>query len=157
MRPILLRRTRSEVAKQLPARIDEVVRVTPTEEQLEIHNGQMQIVAQITGKKFFTEMDLLRLRRALAMARMSCDSTYLVNQQEPEYSSKLERLSELLESLIADSSRKIVLFSEWKRMLDRVETRLDQSAATTFAWTVAFRKRNAPQLFPPSKTIPTAA
>jgi superfamily II DNA/RNA helicase len=86
----------------------------------------MQIVAQITGKKFFTEMDLLRLRRALAMARMSCDSTYLVNQEEPEYSSKLERLNELLESLIADESRKIVLFSEWKRMLDRVELRLDQ-------------------------------
>jgi hypothetical protein len=125
LQPILLRRTRSEVAKQLPERIDEIVRVTPTEEQLEIHNGQMQIVAQIVGKKFFTEMDLLRLRRALAMARMSCDSTFLVNQQEPEYSSKLERLNELLEGLIADPGRKIVLFSEWKRMLDRVERRLD--------------------------------
>ena len=125
MRPVLLRRTRGEVSKQLPERIDEIVRVTPTEEQLEIHNGQMQIVAQIVGKKFFTEMDLLRLRRALAMARMSCDSTFLVNQQEPEYSSKLERLHELLEGLIADPTRKIVLFSEWKRMLDRVERRLE--------------------------------
>ncbi len=123
--PILLRRTRGEVAKQLPERMDEIVRVTPTEEQLEIHNGQMQIVAQIVGKKFFTEMDLLRLRRALAMARMSCDSTFLVNQQEPEYSTKLERLHELLDGLIADPTRKIVLFSEWKRMLDRVERRLD--------------------------------
>ena len=124
--PILLRRTRGEVAKQLPERIDEIVRVTPTEEQLEIHNGQMQIVAQVVGKKFFTEMDLLRLRRALAMARMSCDSTFLVNQQEPEYSSKLERLHELLAGLIADPNRKIVLFSEWKRMLDRVERRLNE-------------------------------
>ncbi|WP_235908713.1 DEAD/DEAH box helicase [Roseiconus nitratireducens] len=126
MKPILLRRTRGEVAKQLPNRIDQIIRVTPTDEQLEIHNGQMRIVAQITGKKFLTEMDLLRLRRALAIARMACDSTYLVTQQEPEYSSKLERLSELLESLLADPSRKIVLFSEWKRMLDRVESRLDQ-------------------------------
>ncbi|TWT97351.1 DEAD/DEAH box helicase [Neorhodopirellula pilleata] len=123
--PILLRRTRGEVSKQLPERIDEIVRVTPTEEQKEIHDGQMQIVAQIVGKKFLTEMDLLRLRRALAMARMSCDSTFLVNQQEPEYSSKLERLHELLDGLIADPHRKIVLFSEWKRMLDRVERRLD--------------------------------
>lgn len=123
--PILLRRTRGEVSKELPERIDEIVRVTPTEEQKEIHDGQMQIVAQIVGKKFFTEMDLLRLRRALATARMSCDSTFLVNQQEPEYSSKLERLHELLDGLIADPNRKIVLFSEWKRMLDRVERRLD--------------------------------
>jgi SNF2 family DNA or RNA helicase len=125
MRPILLRRTRAEVARQLPERIDEIIRVTPTEEQLEIHNGQMRIVAQIVGKKFFTELDLLRLRRALATARMSCDSTFLVNQQEPEYSSKLERLHELLDALIQDPDRKIVMFSEWKRMLDRVERRLD--------------------------------
>lgn len=125
LQPILLRRTRGEVSKQLPERTDEIVRVTPTEEQLEIHNGQLQIVAQIVGKKFLTEMDLLRLRRALAAARMSCDSTFLVNQQEPEYSSKLERLGELLEALIEDPSRKIVLFSEWKRMLDRVQKRLD--------------------------------
>jgi len=126
MRPILLRRTRAEVAKQLPERTDEIVRVTPTEEQLEIHAGQIRIVAQIVGKKFLTEMDLLRLRRALATARMACDSTYLVNQEEPEYSTKLERLSELLENLIDDPSRKIVLFSEWKRMLNRVEPRLDR-------------------------------
>lgn len=123
--PILLRRTRGEVSKQLPDRIDEIIRVTPTEEQQEIHDGQMQIVAQVVGKKFLTEMDLLRLRRALAMARMSCDSTFLVNQQEPEYSTKLERLHELLDGLIADPDRKIVLFSEWKRMLDRVQRRLD--------------------------------
>ncbi|MGV3485018.1 MAG: SNF2-related protein [Planctomycetaceae bacterium] len=126
MQPILLRRTRAEVARQLPERIDEVVRITPTAEQLEIHDGQMRIVAQIVNKKFFTEMDLLRLRQALATARMSCDSTFLVTQEEPEYSSKLERLHELLEALIDEPSRKIVLFSEWKRMLDRVERRLDQ-------------------------------
>jgi SNF2 family DNA or RNA helicase len=126
VKPILLRRTRSEVSKQLPGRTDQIVRVTPTEEQLEIHNGQMQIVAQIVGKNYFTEMDLLRLRRALAIARMSCDSTYLVDQEEPEYSTKLERLQELLEGLIADPTRKVILFSEWKRMLDRVERRLDR-------------------------------
>lgn len=125
MKPILLRRTRDQVSKQLPERIDEIVRVVPTEEQLEVHNGQMQIAAQIVSKTYFTEMDLLRLRRALAMARMVCDSTYLVDQQEPEYSTKLERLNELLEGLISDPKRKIVLFSEWKRMLDRVERRLD--------------------------------
>lgn len=125
MSPILLRRTRGEVAKQLPDRTDEIVRIEPTAEQKEIHDGNMQIVAQITSKKFITEMDLLRLRRALAMARMAADSTFLVNQDEPEYSTKLERLSELLEGLIEDPTRKIVLFSEWRRMLDRIERRLD--------------------------------
>jgi len=122
--PVLLRRTRSQVAKELPTRTDEVVRVAPTQEQKNIHDGQMRIAAQIAGKKWMTQMDVLRLRRALSMARMVCDSTWLVNQEEPEYSTKLERFSELMEDLIADTTRKVIVFSEWKRMLDRIEGRL---------------------------------
>ncbi len=124
--PILLRRTRDQVAKQLPERTDQIIRIEPTAEQKEIHDGNQQIVAQIVSKKYLTEMDLLRMRRALAMMRMVADSTYLVDQKEPEYSTKLERLSELLAGLLDDPTRKIVLFSEWKRMLDRIERRLDE-------------------------------
>ena len=126
LKPILLRRTRSEVAKQLPERIDEVIRIEPTQEQAEICFSHMQTVAQILAKKFMTEMDLLRMQKSLLMARMACDSTFLIDQEEPEYSSKLERLSELLEGLLPDPTRKIVIFSEWRRMLDRIERRLDQ-------------------------------
>lgn len=125
MRTVLLRRTRSEVAKQLPERTDEIVRIEPTAEQLEIHDANMSVAAQICAKKFMTEMDRLRLQKSLLMARMACDSTYLIDQEENEYSSKLERLGELLAGLLEDPTRKIVLFSEWRRMLDRIERRLD--------------------------------
>ncbi len=125
MRGVLLRRTRDEVAKELPERTDEIVCVEATAEQLEIHNANMNIAAQIAAKKFMTEMDRLRLQKCLLMARMACNSTYLIDQEEAEYSSKLERLSELLAGLLEDPTRKIVLFSEWRRMLDRIERRLD--------------------------------
>ena len=125
LRPLLLRRTRSEVARQLPERTDEVIRIEPTAEQKEINDSHLAIVAQIVNKKFMTEMDLLRMQKSLLMARMSCDSTFLIDQEENEYSSKLERLTELLEGLIEDPTRKIVLFSEWRRMLDRIELRMD--------------------------------
>ncbi len=125
LRPILLRRTRDAVAKQLPERTDEVVRIRPTDEQLQISNSQLSLAAQIAAKKFLTEMDVLRLQKALLLARMAADSTFLIDQATPEFSSKLERLGELLDELIAEPSRKIVLFSEWKRMLDRIELKLD--------------------------------
>ena len=123
--PILLRRTRAEVAKQLPDRTDEVIRIRPTAEQLEISNSQLTIAARIAAKSFLTEMDLLRLQKALLLARMSADSTFLIDKKEPEFSSKLERLGELLSSLIEVPDRKIVLFSEWRTMLDRIEIKLD--------------------------------
>ena len=130
LQPILLRRTRDEVLKQLPERTTEIVRIEPTEEQLAIHTGQMKIVASIVRKSFISEMDLLRLRQALLMCRMSANSTYLCNKQEPAYSSKLERLEELLEQTFSEQGRKAVLFSEWTTMLDLVEEILQRQRLT---------------------------
>src|SRR6185312_10599844 len=121
LRPILLRRTRDSVKLELPPRTMEIVRITPTEEQLSVHNAHMQIVATIVRRKFLTEMDLLRLRIALLMARMSADSTILVNKEPPAFSSKLDHLAELLDDLFDEEGRKVVLFSEWTGMLDLIE------------------------------------
>ncbi|MCA9170093.1 MAG: DEAD/DEAH box helicase, partial [Planctomycetales bacterium] len=124
LKPILLRRKRAEVARQLPDRTDEIVRIVPTQEQADICFGNMATAARILSQRFLTEMDLLRLQKALLIARMACNSTFLVNKEEPEYSSKLERLHELLTGLLEDPTRKIVVFSEWCRMLSRIEKRL---------------------------------
>lgn len=122
--PVLLRRTRVSVALDVPTRTTEIVRVAPTDEQLELHHANLQIVLAITRKKFISEMDLLRLRRALAACRMAADSTFLVDKTEPGYSSKLERLGELLAALCAEPERKIIVFSEWTTMLDLIEPQL---------------------------------
>lgn len=119
--PILLRRTRGEVMKQLPPRTDEIVRIPPTAEQYEINRAQKMIIQSIVNKAYISEMDLLRLQKALLLCRMAADSTFLVDKEPPGYSTKLERLTELLETLNAEKGRKIVLFSEWTTMLDLIE------------------------------------
>ena len=121
LQPILLRRTRASVQQDLPPRTTETVRIVPTAEQLEIHQTQMQIVSAIVRKPFITEMDLLRMQKALLMARMAADGTYLCTKENPNYSSKLERLDELFDQLFAEDDRKAVLFSEWTTMLDLIE------------------------------------
>jgi ERCC4-related helicase len=126
LRPILLRRTRDSVKLELPPRTTETVRIPPTDEQREVHASHMQTVAQITRKKFLTEMDLLRLQKALLMCRMAADSTVLVDKQRPGFSSKLEHLDELLGRLFDEEGRKVVLFSEWTTMLDLIQPLLDK-------------------------------
>ena len=121
LKPVLLRRTRSAVMKDLPTRTTEIVRVAPTDEQAGIEQAQMQIVSSIVRKKYISEMDLLRLQKALLLARMNADSTFLVDKQAPGFSSKLERLVELLEELALEEDRKIVVFSEWTTMLTMIE------------------------------------
>lgn len=127
--PILLRRTRESVLGELPPRTTNLVRIPATEEQAEINRTQMQIVAGITSKSFFTEMDFMRLQRALLMCRLAADSTALVDKQLPGYSSKLEKLAELVEELQAEPERKVVLFSEWTGMLDLIEPLLKKAGA----------------------------
>jgi hypothetical protein len=119
--PILLRRTRESVRLELPPRTVEIVRITPTDEQKALHDVHMTTVARIVQKPYLTEMDLLRLRMALLMCRMAANSTFLVDKEEPGWSTKLERLAEIFEGIAQERDRKVVLFSEWTTMLDLIE------------------------------------
>ncbi len=119
--PVLLRRTRSEVIKQLPQRTDNIIRIPASSEQFEVNRAQKMIIQSIVNKSYISEMDLLRLQKALLICRMAADSTFLVDKKPPGYSTKIERLSELLEDLNAEEGRKILLFSEWTTMLSLIE------------------------------------
>ncbi len=125
LRPILLRRTRRQVLDELPPRTTEVIRIAPTEEQLDMQKGHRSVIQTIINKKYLSEMDLLRLQKALLMCRMCADSTFLVDKQAPGCSSKLAELGGLLDQLGAEADRKIVLFSEWTTMLNLIEPLLD--------------------------------
>jgi superfamily II DNA or RNA helicase len=126
LRPILLRRTRSDVRLEVPERTVEFVRIPPTDEQKALHDAHMQTVAQIVAKKYLTEMDLLRLRAALLMCRMAANGTILVDKEKPNWSSKLERIAGLFDDVAAEEGRKVVLFSEWTTMLDLIEPILEE-------------------------------
>ena len=125
LQPVLLRRTRQSVRQQLPPRTNEILRITPTQEQFDLHRSHMRLVNRITRKKFLTEMDLLRLQKHLLMCRMSADSTFLVNKEAPGYSSKLEELDDLFDRLFSEENRKVLLFSEWTTMLNLIEPLLE--------------------------------
>jgi superfamily II DNA/RNA helicase len=121
LRGILLRRTRDSVLQQLPPRTTELVRIPVTEEQNALHATHMRIVSMITRKAYISEMDLLRLQKALLMCRMTANSTFLVDKQKPGYSSKLAYLEELLDGLFEEQNRKVLMFSEWTTMLGLIE------------------------------------
>ncbi|MBL7224723.1 MAG: DEAD/DEAH box helicase [Desulfobacteraceae bacterium] len=126
LKPVLLRRTRNKVIKDLPPRTTEIRRIPPTDEQLDLHNGHKRIVSTIISKKYISEMDLLRLQKALLMCRMAANSTFLVDKNPPGYSSKLDELDVLLDQLMGEEDRKIVLFSEWTTMLNLIQPLLEK-------------------------------
>ena len=52
---------------------------------------------------------------------MAANSTFLVDKQSPGYSSKLKEINSLLDQLMSEDDRKVVLFSEWTTMLNLIE------------------------------------
>jgi SNF2 family DNA or RNA helicase len=126
LKPVLIRRTKNEVMKQLPPRSTEIRRIPPTGEQLEIHNAHKKIVQTIISKKYMSEMDLLRLQKALLVCRMAANSTFLVDKQPPGYSSKLQEIEVMLDQLMSEEDRKVVLFTEWTTMLNLIEPLLEK-------------------------------
>ena len=111
---ILLRREKRKVMEQLPNVQQFNVPVNLSPLQADYHSSYARGIASIISKKFMTPYDLQKLQLLLASMRMVCDSTYLIDDQTNE-SPKLEELKYiLLEKLdIANTERKIIIFSEW--------------------------------------------
>ncbi|MBA3028403.1 MAG: DEAD/DEAH box helicase [Desulfobacteraceae bacterium] len=125
--PVMIRRTRAGVMKELPPRSSEIRRITPTDEQLQIDKSHRRIIQQIISKKYISEMDMLRLQKAMLMCRMAANSTFLVDKQPPGYSSKLVEIDDMLGQLSGEEDRKIIMFSEWTTMLNLIEPLLKKN------------------------------
>jgi superfamily II DNA or RNA helicase len=125
--PILLRRLKDQVLDQLPARIDSNVFVAMTELQRKYHTENLEVVARIVAKwrkyKFLSEADQRRLMIAMQNMRMSCDSSYLLDQQT-DSGAKADEAVTLLEELLERPETKVVVFSQWVRMHELLVKRI---------------------------------
>ncbi len=126
LEPILIRRRKAEVLKQLPGRMDKNFFVPMTDEQMLHHEENREIVALIVAKwrrmRFLSEADQRRLMIALQNMRMSCDSTYLLDQ-ETDHGAKSDELATLLEEMFEREGSKVVIFSQWVRMHQMIQRR----------------------------------
>jgi len=76
---------------------------------------------RITG--YLSEIDQRRMTCALQNMRMSCNSTYLLDQ-ESDHGVKADELAALLDDLFVQPDAKAVIFSQWTRSHDIVIRRL---------------------------------
>jgi SNF2 family DNA or RNA helicase len=83
--PILLRRTRTEVLKDVPPRTDQIFRVPLTKEQAEPYWEQHDILARVMrkwqSKGWLSEIDLRRITCRLQNMRILCNSTFLFDKR----------------------------------------------------------------------------
>ncbi|MES2792332.1 MAG: SNF2-related protein [Planctomycetota bacterium] len=119
LQPILIRRQKKNLAMQLPPRLDKNFFVPMTELQRKMHRDNYELVAAVVAKwrryGFLTESDQRRLMIGLQNMRMSCDSSYLLDQST-DSGVKADEVLTLLSELMETSGHKVVIFSQWLRM-----------------------------------------
>ncbi|MEN8237378.1 MAG: DEAD/DEAH box helicase [Pseudomonadota bacterium] len=135
LRPILLRRLKGDVEGQLPDRTVNTYFVKMEEEQQARYDDYGAIVARLATKARkhpLRKEESERLQRSLACMRMLCDTTYILDQ-DLKTCPKLHELANILEELLQDNTTKIIIFSEWERMLFLVRELLEKMGIA-FAW-----------------------
>ncbi len=145
---IMIRRRKSDVLRQLPKRTDQNLLVPMTEMQMAYHQENADIAARIVQRwrktRFLSDLDQRRLTCALQNMRMSCNSTYLLDQ-ETDHGVKADEVAALFDQLFVQPTAKAVVFSQWTRSHDIVIRRLEARGIgyVSFHGGVASEKRPA--------------
>ncbi|MFZ2632309.1 MAG: DEAD/DEAH box helicase [Desulfosalsimonadaceae bacterium] len=115
LKPLVIRRKKKDVLEDLPDEIVNNYYIDLTDEQIKIHSGYAQSLMPLMNKKFLTPVDLRRIQELLLKMRQVCDSTYLIDRKT-NISPKLKELASILDEVVIQSGRKVVIFSEWITM-----------------------------------------
>ncbi|MBC7661994.1 MAG: SNF2 helicase associated domain-containing protein [Chitinophagaceae bacterium] len=129
LKPFVLRRLKSQVAKDLPPRIEKILYSELWPEERKLYEAiyattRREVVAKLeAGGSIFEALEaLLRMRQA------ACHPS-LVPSQSAAHSSKLTLLVESLETALAENHKALV-FSQWTGLLDLLEPVLDAAGIT---------------------------
>ena len=133
--PVMLRRRKEEVEHELPSRMTKTFFVPMTDAQLAVYEDYehwARRLASTAQRRPLTKEEYERLQLFLACMRMVCDTPTILDGERHECP-KLDEIERLLPELLSDPQRKILIFSEWVRMLELVRE-CAVAAGVEFAW-----------------------
>jgi superfamily II DNA or RNA helicase len=128
IKPFILRRTKSEVAKDLPPLIDQIVYCEMTEEQQKIYLSEKSAVRNALFEQISRsgpEKNTMLAISALLRLRQLANHPSLVLDGYAGESAKIEEVVSRIESLRAEH-HKVLIFSSFVKLLQLVEARLQQ-------------------------------
>ena len=133
LRPFLLRRLKTEVAPDLPARLEQVSLCELTPEQRSLYQQLIEAsrkeILDSVGAQGLAKSRMLILTTLLRLRQVCCDLRLLQleNTNAQTASGKMDLFGELLEEII-DGGHRVLVFSQFVSMLKLIQERLTQEA-----------------------------
>lgn len=129
IKPFILRRTKSEVLKELPAKTEKIIHIDFTEEEQIIYEAQKQKtlnkIGNIEKSKENSGSKHIKILAELSKLRQICCSPKLVIKNQEFNSSKLNEFNNIINNIVNSSDHKILVFSQFVKFLDLAREELD--------------------------------
>lgn len=129
IKPFVLRRTKQEVLKELPDKTEEYLYCVMSLVQRKIYDAYRNEYRDYLLKKFEeegAENSKMYVLEGLTKLRLACDATQLVNHSEAKNESA--KIDILIEHILEKTGKhKILVFSQFVKMLNLVQEKLDES------------------------------
>lgn len=133
IKPFVMRRKKEEVLTELPDLIEVVYKNELEDQQKAIYLAQLQQMrdrlAQVTDQEF--QRSRVEILSGLMRLRQICDTPALFMDAYQGASGKLDSLRDLLLQVAAGGHR-VLIFSQFKGMLERIEQELPDLGLTSF-------------------------
>ena len=133
IKPFVMRRKKEEVLTELPDLIEVVYKNELEDQQKAIYLAQLQQMrdrlAQVTDQEF--QRSRVEILSGLMRLRQICDTPALFMEDYQGASGKLDSLRDLLLQVAAGGHR-VLIFSQFKGMLEKIEQELPDLGLTSF-------------------------
>lgn len=158
IKPFILRRTKEEVAPELPKKTESVISVELSERERKLYDSLLlstrrEVVAELEARQTVSGQNRFKIFELLLRLRQACCHSGLVPGSNLNISAKLEALSAMLANITAEGHRALV-FSQWTSLLDYLEpnflaenisfTRLDGATRNRQQVIDQFQDKNGP-------------
>lgn len=139
--PFILRRLKQDVLKDLPEKIEEICYVNFDTKQQQIYDGQalhMKKMLEGESDESFQKNKIAILAEITKIRQICCDPSLCLENYEGG-SAKMETCTELIKSAI-DGGHKILVFSQFKSLLELLAAELKKEKIANFMLTGETKK-----------------
>lgn len=133
VKPFIMRRKKSEVLQELPDLIEMTYKNELADDQKTIYLAQLKQMQDriLSSSEEELNRSKMEILSGLMRLRQICDTPSLFLEDYAGESGKLDSLRELLEQ-IKDGNQRVLIFSQFRGMLDIIEKELDALKMTSF-------------------------
>ena len=141
VRPFILRRLKEDVLKDLPKKLENVVHAKMEGEQLKLYEARVQNLKRSLEKQTNDEFktNKIQILAELTRLRQICCDPALCYEDYQGGSAKFDLCMEMLVDAV-NSGHKILLFSQFTTMLDRIAEKLDKEKISYYILTGETKK-----------------